>query len=149
MKLARFMSKYSTLGSVGFLVLSVLLFVGASMKTNSLLLLSALISFGLVFVFAFGGFYLYSFRNAALRRRGKAAIATVLAEKMTGITAGSGLQVRRIKLEVHPPDEAPFVAVAEDAYELVFEGDQLAVRYDPVTKEVAIEKGKKPKEEDF
>jgi hypothetical protein len=111
----------------------------------------AFVSFILMFVFAFGGYVLYSIRNAALRRNGKPATATVLATKGTGITNSSGRSITRFKLEVHPPHEASFVAITEDAYFLwdFVEGEQVAIRYDPRTKEVALEKIKEPKQDDF
>ena len=95
--------------------------------------------------------------NAVLRRFGQPATATVL--DFHGIKTGTwhghttygGM---RAKLEVHPPDGGSFVAVAEDTFDVGLQlqmGESLPVKYDPLTKEVALMMPKQPKtkEKDF
>jgi len=155
MKLASFLSRHNALLSIGSLVLSLLLLIGAAFTSSEafkqVMTALAFIFLVLIFVFAFGGYFLYSIRNADLRRNGKPATATVLASKWTGGADSRGRNISRFKLEVHPPDEAAFVAVVEDSYfQWEFHtGQQVAVRYDPRTKEVALEKIKRPKQDNF
>ncbi len=100
-----------------------------------------------------GSVLIRSAENAGLRNFGQSATAKVLAVHETG-ERDNYRPVVRIKLEVHPPNSAPFEAVAEDALASpqlwnISPGATVAVRYDPRTKEVALEKSKKSKEDDF
>ncbi len=78
--------------------------------------------------------------NALLRRFGKPATATVRAVASTNESVNR-VGVYRVKLEVRPSGSEPFVAVAEDAIRMVNmmdPGDTVSVKYDPLTKEVAL-----------
>ncbi len=155
MKLASYMERHTAVLVIGSLVLGILMVVGGALIGQGLLQ-DLLVALGLVFifvmplVFAFGGSLLYSIGNAALRRNGKRATAIVLDARWTGET-DNGRDVSRFKLEVHPADEAPFVAVAEDKYYVwdFTDGEKVNVWYDPRTKEVALEKPTKLKEKNF
>jgi len=97
--------------------------------------------------------------NAFLRRFGQPATATVL--DFYGIKTGTWhghttYGGTRVKLEVHPPDGGSFEAVAEDTFDVGLQlqmGESLPVKYDPLTKEVALMMPKQPKtkekEKDF
>ena len=97
--------------------------------------------------------------NAYLRRFGQPATATVL--DFHGIKTGNNRYTGneyvgvRVKLEVHTPEGGSFEAVAEDTSEVGWqleEGKSYPVKYDPLTKEVALvvmPKQPKPKEKDF
>ena len=96
--------------------------------------------------------------NAYLRRFGQPATATVL--DFHGIKTGNNRYTGneyvgvRVKLEVHLPDGGSFEAVAEDTSDVGFqlrERESVPVKYDPLTKEVALvmPKQPKPKEKDF
>ncbi len=102
-----------------------------------------------VMVSAIGFFAARDLENALLRRWGQSATATVLAVRDTH-ERDNGRRVKRIKLAVQPPHGAPFEAVAEDilsSLEIgpVSPGTAVAVKYDPRTREVALESFKSPK----
>jgi hypothetical protein len=163
MKLASFMERHAAalvIGSLGLgFSLLVVGLIGVAIIKEVLLqgLLFVVIGLGMVFtfvmpfIFAFGGSLMYSINNASLRRNGKRAPAVVLDSRWTGVTDSSGKDVTRFKLEVHPPDEAPFVAIAEDSYYMwdLIDGQEINVWYDPTTKDVALEKPKKIKQNNF
>jgi hypothetical protein len=54
-------------------------------------------------------------------------------------------------LEVRPPDEVPFIAIAEDSYFIwdFVAGQQINVGYDLQTKDIALEKPRKLKNKTF
>jgi hypothetical protein len=89
--------------------------------------------------------------NAILRQFGEPASATVL--ETYDITSGSGPRGgqylgTRFKLDVHPSRGGPFVGVAEDVLRgmtFIDAGDNVSVKYDPYTKEVALVMPKKMK----
>ncbi len=112
-----------------------------------------MISFFLIPGAFIGSIIVRTAENAGLRHFGESATAKVLAIHTTG-ERDNGSPVMRIKLEVHPPNGAPFEAVAEDVIPFsqfmnISEGATVSVRYDPNTKEVALEKIKRTKAEDF
>jgi len=80
--------------------------------------------------------------NGLLRRFGKPATATVIARHNTGIGVGTGRlsHIWRVKLSVQPADDAAFEAITEDQGSSGEAGEQVPVRYDPLTKSVAIER---------
>jgi hypothetical protein len=94
-----------------------------------------------------------SVENFGLRRLGRSATAKVLAVRETGETDNNS-PVVRIKLQVQPPDGPPFEAVAEDVISrlqvgALSPGARVSVRYDPRTKEVALENAKRTKADNF
>ena len=113
--------------------------------------IAILTSLTLIFLFLGIGSFIVSFivrpiENARLRRSGQPATAEVLAIRQTGEFDNNN-PVLRFKLEVHPPNGAPFEAVAEDVIPYsqlgsITPGATIAVRYNPSTKNVAIEKSK-------
>jgi hypothetical protein len=108
------------------------------------------------FFLGLGFFFARDLENAFLRWFGQPARATVLATRYTG-ERDNGHSVERIKLNVQPPEGATFIAVAEDVMATLpiaaaSPGATVAVKYDPFTKEVAIErrpKAAKTKQENF
>ena len=109
--------------------------------------------------FMFGASLVCIIENALLRWFGQPATATVL--DFHGIKTGNNRYTGneyngvRVKLEVHTPEGGSFVNVAEDSSavgEQLEEGKSYPVKYDPLTKEVALvamPKQPKPKEKDF
>jgi hypothetical protein len=96
--------------------------------------------------------------NAHLRRFGQPATAKVLDLhwiKTGQYSWGNMYNNVRVKLEVRLPDGGSFEAVAEDTTDVseqLEEGKSYPVKYDPLTKEVALvamPKQPKPKEKDF
>jgi hypothetical protein len=156
MKLATFMEKHTLVLVIGSVVIGFLL-GGLAALLREGLFYYILVGLGLIFLFvmpfvcAFGGSLLYSINNASLRRKGKRATAIILDSRWTGGTDGSGRDISRFKLEVHPIDEPSFVAVAEDSYYIwdFIDGQEVNVWYDPITKDVALEKPRKIKEKNF
>ncbi len=78
--------------------------------------------------------------NGLLRRFGKPASATVIARHNTGISTGRVSHIWRVKLRVQPADGETFEAITEDQGSGGEVGEQVPVRYDPLTKSVAIER---------
>jgi len=99
-----------------------------------------------------GVFIVRPIENAHLRSTGQPATARVLAIRQTGEFDNNN-PVCRFKLQVNPPNGAPFEAVAENVIPYTQLGDivgaTVSVRYDPRTKEVAFEETQKTKEDDF
>ncbi len=78
--------------------------------------------------------------NGLLRRFGKPATATVVARHNTGISTGRLSHIWRLKLHVRPSEGTAFEAITEDMGSGGEAGSQVPVRYDPLTKSVAIER---------
>ncbi len=78
--------------------------------------------------------------NALLRRFGKPATATVIARHNTGISTGRVSHIWRVKLRVQPVKGEAFEAITEDQGSGGEVGEQVSVRYDPLTQSVAIER---------
>lgn len=78
--------------------------------------------------------------NALLRRFGKPATATVIARHNTGISTGRVSHIWRVKLRVQPDEGEAFEAITEDQGSGGEVGEQVSVRYDPLTQSVAIER---------
>ena len=109
------------------------------------------LGFFLVFGGMVGSVFVDWVANTSVRISGKPATAIVLATNDTGL-AVNRVSVTRLKLEVHPPDGKPFEAIVEDdmpGVDLLMAGEKVAVRYNPATKAVALEKPKPRKQEDF
>ena len=110
--------------------------------------------------FMFGASLVCIIENALLRWFGQPATATVL--DFHGIKTGNNRYTGdefngvRVKLEVHLPNGESFVNVAEDTTDVglqLREGESFPVKYDPLTKEVALvampKQPKEKKEKDF
>ncbi len=92
--------------------------------------------------------------NGWLRRYGKSATATIIARHNTGISMGRVSHLWRLKLRVQPADGEAFEAITEDQGSGGEVGEKVPVRYDPLTKSVAIERPwdryeRKDKDENF
>ncbi len=112
-----------------------------------------IISFALMLGGLIGSVVVRSRENAEVRKFGRSAMAKVLAVHETG-EWDNNRPVLRIKLEVYPPGSASFETVAEDVVPqfqlgMLEPGAKVPVRYDPRTKQVALEKAKRTKEDDF
>ncbi len=89
--------------------------------------------------------------NALLRRFGSSATATVidLYYVQSGTQRGRKLiEAVRIKLEVRDPDGGKFTGVAEDNSSMAYmlnSGQTVQVKFDPRTREVALDLPGKPK----
>ncbi len=130
---------------------------GGSLLDLPLPLLLAELLAAAAFIAMLGGFIgsilARSLENAGLRRLGQYATAQVLDYRYTGERDNRD-PVVRIKLQVLPPGGEPFEAVAEDVLSMLdmsslVSGSMVPVRYDPATKEVALVKPKRAKQEDF
>ena len=107
------------------------------------------VSFVVMLLSWFGSLIARSLENASLQRSGLPASAKVLAIRDTGETDNQN-PVVRVKLKVYPEGGTPFEAVAEDlisrlAVADLEPGSKVAVRYNPKTKEVALEHVKSSK----
>jgi hypothetical protein len=76
--------------------------------------------------------------NGLLRRFGASATGTIIARHNTGIRVGKLSHMWRVTLRVQPVDGAPFEAITEDVGSGGAVGAQVSVRYNPLTKAVAI-----------
>lgn len=76
--------------------------------------------------------------NGLLCRFGKPATATILAKHNTGISTSRLSHIWRIKLQVQPADSEAFEAITEQYGGSGKPGERVQVRYDPLTKSVAI-----------
>lgn len=76
--------------------------------------------------------------NGLLRRFGTSATGTIIAKHDTGIQVGKWSHMWRVTLRVQPADGEAFEAVTEDVGSGGAVGTQVPVRYDPLTKAVAI-----------
>lgn len=76
--------------------------------------------------------------NALVRRFGKPGKATVIARHNTGISMGKMSHLWRVKLHVQPAEGEAFEAITEDQGSGGEVGEKVTVRYDPLTKSVAI-----------
>jgi uncharacterized protein (TIGR02588 family) len=89
--------------------------------------------------------------NALLRSLGRSTTATVMDFYYieSGTNKGRKLvEAVRIKLEVRDPDGGKFTGVAEDRPEIglhIRNGQTVPVKFDPRTREVALDLPKKPK----
>lgn len=104
------------------------------------------VSFVVMLAALVGSVILSRAENESLRRSGLAATAKVLAVDDTGITINKN-PIARIKLEVYPPGSPPFEAVAEELISRleggsISPGVEVTVRYNPTTREVALERVK-------
>ena len=113
---------------------------------TELALIIATVSFVIMIASLVGSVILGKAENESLRRSGLAATAKVLAVDDTGITINKN-PVARIKLEVYPPSGTPFEAVAEELISRlevgsISPGVEVTVRYNPITREVALERVK-------
>ncbi len=95
----------------------------------SFILMLTAYNFSLLFDWALSGL---------LRRFGKPATATIIARHNTGILVGRWAHIWRIELRVQPVGEEEFHAITEDMGSGGSEGTKVSVRYDPLTKAVAI-----------
>jgi len=95
----------------------------------SFILMLTAYNFSLLFDWALSGL---------LRRFGKPATATIIARHNTGILVGRWAHIWRIELRVHPVGKEEFHAITEDMGSGGSEGTKVSVRYDPLTKAVAI-----------
>ena len=111
------------------------------------------------FMFMFGASVVSILEKAYLRMFGQSATAKVLDSHYikTGNNRYTGNEYNgvRVKLEVHTPEGVSFEAVAEDTTDVgeqLEDGKSYPVKYDPLTKEVALvamRKQPEPKEKDF
>jgi hypothetical protein len=134
----------------GNIILSVFLDDGPillfQLPRTALALIIATVSFVVMLASLVGSVILGKAENESLRRSGLAATAKILAVDDTGITINKN-PVARIKLEVFPPSGTPFEAVAEELISRlevgsISPGVEVTVRYNPTTKEVALERVK-------
>ena len=113
-----------------------------------------ILSFFLMFAWPFSMVF-DSILNGLLRHFGKPAKATVIARHNTGISMGKVSHLWRVKLHVQPAEGEAFEAITEDQGSGGEVGEQVPVRYDPLTKSVAIERPwdreykRKDKDENF
>jgi hypothetical protein len=99
----------------------------------------ALVSFVLLLT-AYNFSFLFDWiLNGLLRRYGKPASATILARHNTGISTGRVSHVWRLKLQVHAPDGTEFEAITEDVGGGGDVGNEINVRYDPLTRATATD----------
>jgi hypothetical protein len=116
------------------------------LSRTELALIIAIVSFVVMLAALVGSVLLSKSANESLRRTGLAAQAKVLAVDDTGITINKN-PVARIKLEVYPLSGTPFEAVAEELISRlevgrISPGVQVTVRYNPTTRDVALERVK-------
>lgn len=156
MKLPKFFRRFTPIAAIAVGVAMVArIFFGATPPD----LLSTLSGFAFevaLFVLAFsfiGMLVARDVENALIRRFGEPATATVLAIEPTNESVNR-VGVYRLKLQVQPAQAESFVAVAENAIRIVNmpdTGNTVPVKYDPRTREVALEMPGtiKTKTEDF
>ncbi len=144
MKLPQFIRNLVPVSIAIFVISFIAIFFFSAADLNLLAIISGIIAGLSYFTFMGAATLIRVIENALLRQFGQPATAKVLDFRgiKTGTRHGHTMYGgMRAKLEVIPLKGETFIAVAEDSYDIGLQlevGKLLPVKYDPLTREVAL-----------